>query len=211
MSRSSFPGSSSSARASIGALRLPLAQMVERHPDDGWRLAEPLPMSAASERALEGVVRALLPPRPAPRTLELDRRVTTHVRRMLRYMLPPLALGFVLLIRLLDLAPLWRFQAFSRLSKLEPAEGSKILQGIATSRFMLLRLMMLGPKAVVLSTYFDQDECHAVLDYEPKGFLRERIQRREVLVAEERQLFASQPPPPPSNVRPSTSTQGAVP
>jgi CHASE2 domain-containing sensor protein len=198
MSRSSFPGRP-----------LPLAQMVERHPNDGWKLAEPLPMSAASERALEGVVRALLPPRPAPRTLELDRRVTQHVRRMLRYMLPPLALGFVLLIRLLDLAPLWRFQAFSRLSKLEPAEGSKILQGIATSRFMLVRLMMLGPKAVVLSTYFDQDECHKVLDYEPKGFLRERIQRRETLMAEERQLFASQPPPPPVNPRPAQSAEVA--
>jgi hypothetical protein len=198
MSRSSLPGRP-----------IPLAQMVERHPNDGWTLAEPLPMSAASEQALEGVVRALLPPRPAPRTLELDRRVTTHVRRMLRYMLPPLALGFVLLIRILDLAPLWRFEKLSRLSKLEPAEGSKILQGIATSRFMLLRLMMLGPKAVVLSTYFDQDECHQVLDYEPKGFLRERIQRREVLLAEERQLFASQPPPPPVNPRTVESVEVA--
>ena len=203
MSRSSFPHRS-----------LPLSQLVERHPNDGWNLAEPLAMSRASERALEGVVQALLPPRPAPRTLELDRRVTTHVRRMLRYMLPALALGFVLLIRLLDLSPIWRGKRLARLSSLPPAEASAILQGIATSRFMLLRLMMLGPKAVVLSTYFDQDECHQVLDYEPKGFLRERIQRREVLMAEERVLFASQPPPPPSppaGSSTSTSAQGVAP
>src|SRR5687768_7441884 len=98
-----------SRTSSVPHRPVPLAQLVERHPRDGWSLAEPVPLSRGSERALEGVVQALLPPRPAPRTLELDRRVTTHVRRMLRYMLPPLQLGFILLIRLLDLAPLWRF------------------------------------------------------------------------------------------------------
>jgi hypothetical protein len=198
-----------SQRPSIQHRSLPLSQLVERHPDDGWKLADPIPLSKASERALDGVVQALLPPRPAPRTLELDRRVTQHVRRMLRYMLPPLALGFVLLVRLLELSPMWRFKRLSRLSSLDPAEASAILQGIATSRFMLLRLMMLGPKAVVLSTYFDQDECHSVLNYEPKGFLRERIARREVLVAEERVLFASQPPPAPSATT-TTAQKGAA-
>jgi hypothetical protein len=107
---------------------------------------------------------------------------------MIQYMPPTLRLGFLLLVRLLDLSPIWRFQAFSRLSGLDPAVGSKVLQGIATSRFMLLRLMMLGPKAVVLSTYFDQDEAHQVLGYEPKGFLRERIQRREQLLAAENRV-----------------------
>jgi hypothetical protein len=207
MSRnSSMSSSRAQGHASTSHRSLPISQMVERHPDDGWKLAEPIAMSKASERALDGVVQALLPPRPAPRTLELDRRVTQHVRRMLRYMLPPLALGFIVLVRLLELSPIWRLQAFKRLSSLEPAAASKILQGIATSRFMLLRLMMLGPKAVVLSTYFDQDECHQVLNYEPKGFLRERIQRREVLVAEERVLFASQPPPPPAPSATTTTT-----
>lgn len=168
------------------ARRLPLAKMVERHPDDGWKLAVPVTLSRGTLRAFEGLVAALLPPPPAPRSAEIDSRVSTHVRSMLQYMPTPLRLGFLLIVRLLDLSPIWRFAAFSRLSSLPPDEGSRILQGIATSRFMLFRLMMLAPKAMVLSTYFDQDEVHACLNYEPKSFLRERIARREQLLAEER-------------------------
>ena len=168
-----------------GARRLPLAQMVERHPDDGWRLCEPLTVSVATERALEGLVAALLPPPPAPRSAELDAHVARHVRVMLMYMPPTMRLGFLLIVRLLDLSPIWRFAAFSRLSSLDPARASKVLQGLTTSRLMIFRLLMLAPKAVVLSTYFDTDEAHRVLGYEPKGFLRERIQRREQLMAEE--------------------------
>jgi hypothetical protein len=165
--------------------RLPLAEMVERHPNDGWRLCEPMKVSPASERALAGLVRALLPPPPAPRSLELDARVAQHVRVMLMYMPPTMRLGFLAIVRLLEWSPVWRFAALSRLSSLEPERGSKVLQGLTTSTFMLFRLLMLAPKAVVLSTYFDTDEAHRVLGYEPKGFLRERIVRREQLVAEE--------------------------
>ena len=168
----------------LGVRRLPLADMVERHPKDGWTLAEPLPLSPRTQRALEGVAFALLPPRPAPRTIELDQRVVTHVRRMLRYMPPTLRLGFLLLVRLLNLSPIWRFQAFSTIANLEPARGSRILQDIALSRIMLLRLMMLAPQAMILSPSLAPDEVHKVLGYEPKGFLRERIQRREQLLSE---------------------------
>jgi hypothetical protein len=167
-----------------------LADMVERHPNDGWRLCEPLTVSPATERALHGLVRALLPPPPAPRSPELDAHVARHVRVMLMYMPPTMRLGFLLIVRLLELAPIWRFAAFSRLSSLDPARGSKILQGLTTSSFMLFRLLMLAPKAVVLSTYFDTDEAHRALGYEPKGFLRERIARREQLVAEEQAALA---------------------
>ena len=99
-----------------GARRLPLAQMVERHPDDGWRLCEPLTVSVATRRALAGLVAALLPPPPAPRSAELDAHVARHVRVMLMYMPPTMRLGFLLIVRLLDLSPIWRFAAFSRLS-----------------------------------------------------------------------------------------------
>ena len=173
-----------------GARRLPLAEMVERHPNDGWRLCEPLAVSAGTDRALNGLVRTLLPPLPAPRSEELDARVARHVRVMLMYMPPTMRLGFLAIVRLLDWAPVWRFVAFSRLSSMDPARGSKVLQGLTLSRFILFRLLMLAPKAVVLSTYFDTDEAHRALGYEPKGFLRERIQRREQLVAEEEAALA---------------------
>lgn len=172
-----------------GVRRLPLAEMVVRHPNDGWKLAQPYPASAATERALAGLVRTLLPPPPAPRSAEIDHDITRHVLVMVQYMPPALRLGFLFLVRLLDWSPVWRFAGLSRLSRFDVERGSQVLQGIATSRFILLRLLMLAPKAMVLSTYFDRDEAHAVLGYEPKGFLRERITRRETVMREQPELF----------------------
>jgi len=164
----------------------PAARTVERHPQDGWCLADPAPLSRASERALASVVWALLPPPPAPRPADIEARVQRQVRRMMQYMPRALRLGFVVLVRLLAWAPVWRLRALRRLSALPQAEASQLLAGIALSKLLPLRMMMLAPKAIVLSAYFDQDEVHAALDYEPRAFIRERSQRRDALLAEER-------------------------
>ena len=37
---------------------------------DGWQIAEPLPMGRAGRRAFQGLIRAVLPPAPAPRSAE---------------------------------------------------------------------------------------------------------------------------------------------
>lgn len=170
----------------------PPARMVERHPQDGWCLADPAPLSRASERALRSVVNALLPPPPAPRPADIEARVERQVRIMMQYMPPPLKLGFTLLMRLLAWSPVWRFHSLHRLSGLPHAEASQVLAGIATSRLLPLRLMMLAPKAITLSAYFDQDEVHAMLDYEPRSFIRERTERRNELLAEEARLAGAQ-------------------
>ncbi len=162
----------------------PRAPLVERHPQDGWCLADPVPLSRASERALQTVVWALLPPAPAPRPADIEARVARQVRRMMQYMPAALRLGFVLLLHALFWSPIWRFRALSRLSKLTHTEASYTLACVAQSRLMPLRLMMLAPKAIVLSAYFDQDEIHAALDYEPRAFIRERTERRMALLEE---------------------------
>lgn len=158
--------------------------LVERHPQDGWCLADPAQLSRGSERAVRGVVWALLPPAPAPRPQDIEERVTRQVRCMMQYMPPALRLGFVVLMRALFWAPLWRLRGFGPLSRLSQREASKTLASVAQSRFFPLRLMMLAPKAIVLSAYFDQDEIHAALDYEPRAFIRERIERRAELLLE---------------------------
>lgn len=160
-------------------------RLVQRHPQDGWCLADPAPLSRASERALKSVVHALLPPAPAPRPSDIEARVARQVRCMMQYMPTPLRLGFVVLVRALAWAPIWRFHAPKRLSGIPQQEASRVLAGIAVSRLMPLRMMMLAPKAIVLSAYFDQDEVHAALDYEPRAFIRERSLRRNALLAEE--------------------------
>jgi hypothetical protein len=53
------------------------------------------------------------------------------------------------------------------------------------SRVLFIRISMLGPKGVLLSGYFDQDEVHEALDYEPLGFFRDRIALRKERLASE--------------------------
>jgi hypothetical protein len=154
-----------------------------RHPDDGFRLAVPYPMGARTLRVLEAMVAALLPPPPAPRSEAIDGRVILYVRVLLQYMPRITAFGFVLLLHLLNFAPLWRFRHLRTLTRLSVAEASAVLHGLSVSRALVVRMLMLGPKGVVLSGYFDQDEVHAALDYEPLGFFRERIARRKALLA----------------------------
>jgi hypothetical protein len=157
----------------------------KRHPDDGFRLAEPYPMRERTLRVLHALSDAILPPPPAPRGPAIDERVILHVRVLLQYMPRITALGFVLLLHVLNLAPLWRLRHLRPLTRLSVAEASAVLHGISVSRVLLVRMMMLGPKGVLLSGYFDQDEVHAALDYEPLGFFRERIALRAKRLADE--------------------------
>ena len=158
------------------------SQVGERHPQDGWELADPIALSKASQRALRGLIAAILPPAPAPRPDGMEARVALHVRRMIAYMPPALRLGLVLITHVLDWSPLWRLKALKPIHALPPDRASAILSDIASSYWMPLRLMMLAPKALILSTYYDQDEVHALLDYEPKAFIRERVSHREQLL-----------------------------
>jgi hypothetical protein len=159
---------------------------VQRHPQDGWQMADPAPLSRRSERALRSVVRALVPPPPAPHPADIEARVEHQVRCMMQYMPTTLRLGFVCVIRLLAWSPLWRLRGAHHLDGLAQADASRVLAGIALSRLMPLRLMMLAPKAIVLSAYFDQDEVHAALDYEPRSFMAERNAARDQLLADSR-------------------------
>lgn len=159
-----------------------LAQTLERHPQDGWIMAEPWPMGPATIQALRGVITALLPPPPAPWPDDIVPRVERHVRLLLRYMYPLTATGFGLIVHVLDYAPLWRFEALSRLHKLPRERADQVLEGLASSRFMLFRQLMMAVRGAVLSTYFDQDEVQAAIGYQPLPFMYGRIDLRRRLL-----------------------------
>ena len=158
---------------------------VDRHHDDGWRQADPIPMGRSTERVTRAMIRALLPPPPAPTTADMEDVVYRHLRVMLRYMPPFAATGFVLLLHLLDWSPLWRFQSLRRLSSLPRERAAAVLKGIAESRLLPLRMMMIGPKGLILSTYFDQDAVNRHLGWEARDFTRQRIALRQRLLAGE--------------------------
>jgi len=154
-----------------------------RHPDDGFVLAEPRPMGRCSLKVLDALVGALLPPPPAPRIDGLEADIAQHVRVMMQYMPPLSARGFVLLMHFLNWAPLWRLQGLRPLTRISAERASTLLTGIANSRFLLIRLLMLGPKGLILSSYFDRDEVHRELRYDPATFIRQRIDLRQRLLA----------------------------
>jgi hypothetical protein len=152
-----------------------------RHPDDGWILADPYAMREGTRRALRGLIRAVCP--PEPRLEDLEDRIEIHVRRMLRYMLPVVALAFVAAVHAVDWAPVWRGVALRRMQHLDRDRAEKLLTEMGESRSGSVRAMILGVRGLVLSTFFDQDEIHEAMNFRPLPFLVERKELRQRLLS----------------------------
>ena len=151
---------------------------LARHPDDGWLLADPYPMSETARRALRGVIHAICPPPPAPQSPELVDNVELYVRRFMRYMHPVAARGLWLTFLLLDFLPLLLLKG-RRLQKLEREQAASLLTWLSHSRLGVVRLLCTGVRGAILSGYFDQDEVHKVLGYTPIPFISERTALRQ--------------------------------
>lgn len=162
----------------VPSARAPLA----RHPDDGFVLARPYPLGPASLRALNALIVAICPPPPAPTAPDMIERVAAHVRHFMSYMPPLAGRGFWLCMMLLDWAPLFLFAASSRLHKLSPARASALLTEMVSGRYAFLRTVVVAIRGLILNAYFDQDEVHRAIGYEPLPFIRERIERRQQLL-----------------------------
>ena len=156
--------------------------VATRHPDDGWVMADPYPLGAITRSALDGLVRTMCPPPPAPQLEDLEARARTQVQRMLRYMKPIVALGFCISVVILDWAPIWRFVSLRRIQSMDRAKGAAILEEIGWSKLPALRLLVLGVRGLILSVYFDQDEVHRAMQYAPSPFIEQRIQLRRRLM-----------------------------
>lgn len=167
-----------SKRPQIRGARAPLA----RHPDDGWQLAEPYPLGATARRSLRALIVTLCPAAPAPSSPELFDRVELHVRHFLRYMHPVAAWGFRLCLILLDWAPRFLFVSVKRLHALGRARASRLLSEMVSGRFAFLRTLVVAVRGLVLSAYFDQDEVHQAIGYAPLPFMKERVERRRLLL-----------------------------
>lgn len=155
-----------------------------RHPDDGYPIAPPYPVGPATEHAIRSVMRILLPESDAPRSPELDDRVYRQMLVSLQYMSASTAKGILSVFHLLEWIPITRFGRPSRLSKLSREEGSAIFRAIESSPLLPVRLLLLAPKALIFSSYFDQPEVHEALNYHPRKFTLDRIALRERIVNE---------------------------
>jgi hypothetical protein len=151
---------------------------LARHPDDGWLLAEPYPMSASVRSALRAVILAICPPAPAPDSPAIVDEVELYVRRFMRYMHPLAARGLWLTFIVLDWLPRLMLKSVKRLRGLERAEAARLLAVVVKSRFAMLRMLCIGVRGAILSGYFDQDEVHRALGYSPIPFLTEKTALR---------------------------------
>ncbi|MFH1463831.1 MAG: hypothetical protein ABIO70_05565 [Pseudomonadota bacterium] len=156
------------------------------HPDDGWPLAEPWLMSPSALASLDGLVRALCPGPPAPWSQSIAAQTALGTRTFLRYLPPLLGIGFALAIRLLDWSPVWRLRGLFRLRDMDREAAGALLQSMAESRLKPLRLLMMGARAAVLSSYYDLEEVHSAMGYHPMPFLQQRTDLRRRLLTGER-------------------------
>ena len=153
-----------------------LNPVQQRHPDDGWTLAVPMKVGARTRRVLLRLADAMLPPSPRSATTLDD--VTEHALVCLQYMPRLTGRLFVLGMRFLNWSPLWRLQGVRPLTALPAEAARRQLESVARSRWLPVRLLMMGPLGLFMSSYFDQDYVHRELAYAPAPFVAERIELR---------------------------------
>ncbi len=158
---------------------------LERHPSDGWQVADPLPLRKGTLLALTRVVDAISPMNDGPQSPGLLERTVEMVRVQLAYFPRAVAFGFVLGLLLVDLSPLWTFRGLRRLRSLPRERIVAQLLRLERSRFLLLRQLVFPLRAATLSSYFDQPEVHEAIGYDPMPFLRGRIELHRRLSAGE--------------------------
>jgi len=155
---------------------------LARHPNDGWRLAEPYPLGPRARAALRGVIAGLCPCTGAPRSPKILNDVEIGTRRFLRYMHPAVARALWFGLLLLDWLPILTLRSHDRLQRLRPERASAFFSRWARSRIKALRLLVTGVRSLVLSVYFDQTAVHEALKYRPVPFMRDRIALRALLL-----------------------------
>jgi hypothetical protein len=150
--------------------------VLQRHPDDGWTLADPMKVGTGMRRVLRALADAILPSSPRTETTLED--VTRHLLICLRYMPRSSAVIFLLGMQLLNWSPLWRLRGVRPLTALPVEVARRHLVDTTRSRLLPVRLLMYGPLGLFMSSYFDQDYVHRELDYAPLPFVAERIELR---------------------------------
>lgn len=153
-----------------------------------WRDADPWPMGRLGRAALRGVVAALCPSPESgasdtPPLADVAAPVADAVRRTMRYMEWPLAIGLHLALLLLDWSPVWRLRDLRPLHRLHPRKAAAIVDAVGASRFSLQRHLVMGARAAVLMQWYDLPEVHKRMNYDPVGHMRARIALRERLLA----------------------------
>jgi len=155
--------------------------MIDRHPQDHVRFADPWPMSPAMIARFHGLIRAFTPERPAVPDLEV--RIEQQVRRMMRYMQPLVARAFLVALVTLDQAPKWMLRRWTRLQDMPRAEASALLSSIQHGPIPPLADMVMAARAAVLAPYYDLDEVGRHIGWDPGPFMRERVALRARLLA----------------------------
>lgn len=158
--------------------------VLQRHPDDSWTLATPRRVSARMHSVLLVLADAIIPTKP--RTDTTLEEVTRHALVCLQYMPQSSARLFLVGMRLLNWAPVWRFRGLRPLTQLSREQARRHLVAVTQSRWLPIRLSMYGPLGLFMSTYFDQDCAHRAIDYDPVPFVQSRIElRRKWIEGEE--------------------------
>jgi hypothetical protein len=138
-------------------------------------------VSDRMRRILHSLADAIVPQSPRTETTLDD--VVRHTLVCLQYMPRSSATIFLVAMRLLNWAPLWRLRGVRPLTALPTEAARRHLLAATQSRWLPVRLLMYGPLGLFMSSYFDQDYVHHELRYAPAAFVADRVELRRKWVA----------------------------
>lgn len=153
---------------------------LDRAAGVGTVLGRPYPMGRTGVCSLRALARIACP--DAIDVPDLEERVETRVRTMMRYMPRPAAWGLRFGFMLVDWAPRLLFRSVRRLRNMPIDRARALFHELCESSFTPVRTLMYAVRGILLSTYFDFDEVHRELGYTPAPFMKQRISLRNRLL-----------------------------
>lgn len=140
-------------------------------------------MSKAMVARFHGLIRALIPTGPtAPVVPNVEQRIEEQVRRMMRYMQPFIATGFLATLVVLDMAPRWMGRSWKRLQDLPPEVAGKLLSDIQHGPIAPLSDLVVAARAAVMAPYYDLEEVGQHIGWDPAPFMEGRVALRARLL-----------------------------
>jgi hypothetical protein len=158
------------------------AGQLKRHPEDEWKLIDPWRLSGYARQSFRHLIRLFCPSNGPKLDEDMIDRIEQGAMRVVASMQPLMSRGFGLLPVVLELAPLWLLKEVRPLHQLEREQATEIIEQIAHSNFMPFRSLIFAMRAVIFLAYFDQDEVHAAIGYDPISFMKQRIALRRRLL-----------------------------
>lgn len=153
---------------------------LRESPTDGWEIAVPQRLWTSERRALDAVIRAMLPDPglDAPLGPSVVGAVATRYAVTLRYMAPHARMGLRCAILVLAWSPLWTARRLGSLASMDASDAARWLARLARGPLPLVGHLVTAARAALLTAYYDLPDVHDRMRYAPQPFMAARAALR---------------------------------